>query len=166
MQIRLSEFECHVAIALGRYRQARADRLRVENHNLSVDTDVEIHIQGAGAEIALCRALNVYPELDSNGCALPDARLGKLTIDVKQTKYENGRLLCTTRKRAAEEKICDAYVLVTGEVPYFIIRGWYPSNLLFKDTNIQDLGHGPTYCKAQYELFPIQSLKEYDNERH
>jgi len=78
-----------------------------------------------------------------------DFKIGGVTIDVKWTDYNDGRLLlkCDSRSRA------DVYVLVVGKTPQaFRIVGYaYAAKL---KASQKDLGHGPVYALDQAQLNP------------
>ena len=69
------------------------------------------------------------------------------TVDVKATRYKNGRLLAVLWK---EKK--DVYGLMTGTFPTYEFRGLADGDDLLSADNIVDLGHGPTYALAQEAL--------------
>ena len=70
-------------------------------------------------------------------------------VDVKQTKYPNGRLL---RRISDVKDNVDIYVLMVGQLPTYRFVGWCNSDDLINNNSIIDLGYGPTYGKEQDEL--------------
>jgi hypothetical protein len=70
-------------------------------------------------------------------------------IDVKTTKYQNGKLLAVLKKK---EEDTDVYVLMLGEFPTYRYAGWAWASELIDERNIKNLGYGPTYVMEQDRL--------------
>ncbi len=144
LEIRLAKAVAHLRMTAGR-AQARAD-LRIGPQD-EIVTDTE----GASAELALCRMLNIYPAgvlqtaRPDNGA---DLTINGWSIDVKASKYQTARLLVATHKR----KHADLYVLLIGENGRYNFGGWATREELLRRENLQDLGHGLTYALAQDKL--------------
>jgi len=110
----------------------------------------EIDLNGAGGELAFCKAFNIYPELTYHGpdeydCITSNAH----RIDVKTTRYIDGRLVCVRTKKLGN---CDLYVLVTGKMPKYQIVGFATEEELINKTSLKDLGHGPSYVIERNDL--------------
>jgi hypothetical protein len=114
----------------------------------------EMNINGFGAELAFCalcgvifdsstvQSENHFTKVD---CTLKDGR----TVDVKNTIYENGKLIARLGK---EKTTVDLFALMTGKFPCFTFRGWAKYIQLIDNKNIKDLGWGNAYCLNQSEL--------------
>ncbi len=133
-------------------------------NNFKVDKNMKFYtmcLNGFSAELAFCKMCNVDfdsgTSLTKNYFNSNDAVLknGK-TIDVKNTKYKNGRLLVRLGK---EKKYVDGYVLMTGEFPTFTFSGWSSYNQIINPNNIGTLGN---YSTKSYILNQHQLNKELD----
>jgi len=147
-------------IALERFTSNRKsgvhDAKMSERSNRKTDED------GFGAELAFCKLCNLYPDFSigirSGGF---DCKLNGNRVDVKQTPYENGRLLGWIKKQRGES---DIYVLMIGTLPTFRFVGWTTDSELINKKNITNLGHGETYAMAQYQLnLSLNELRNYEN---
>ena len=122
---------------------------------------LEADIEGVLGELAFCKLLNVYPDLDimlqSHSF---DCLYKTLRIDVKTSKYKQARLLVDIRKRVED---CDIYVLMVGENGEYECAGWAYAWAIVNNSCIMDLGHGDSYGLSQDDLLPLAHLKEmYD----
>ena len=107
--------------------------------------------EGFGGEVAYCKLVNLYPDLDTN-LSTPDydcISCNGEKIDVKTTKYRNGRLIVPVNKVTHP---ADRYVLVTGEFPVYYVMGECSAEQLFHEENIRNFGKGPGYTLEQDEL--------------
>ena len=140
-------------LALMRYEIARAvDRKDQQIGNQpSWQTDED----GIGGEIAASRLLNVYPSLILKPDSGWDVIYKGNKIDIKTTRYKNGRLLAKLNARDDE---VDAYLLVTGVFPEYSVIGYASKDSLLSKNNIIDLGHGRGYGLSQDKLIPIEKL--------
>lgn len=113
-------------------------------------TGEEGDVDGVGAELALAKLFNVYPD-----CSIQPRRGGAdlivagVPIDVKTTRYPNGHLVATRYKQSGD---CDVYALLVGQLPTYEVKGFCTEAQLFAMQNIKDLGHGPTRAVAQPDL--------------
>lgn len=156
MTITLTDAEIRLAKFIGkaRYEAARAANVvdaRVDDSRMDLDTD------GFAAELALCRLLNVYPDLTigprQGG---HDLVWGGFTIDVKQTTYENGHLVATLTKA---DRSCEMYALMTGTLPTFTFRGFATKEQLCAAQNVRDLGRGKGYVLEQSKLITDKDIR-------
>lgn len=156
MKVLLTNIEQRLAKYVGESRFRANRKLGVVDEKIGPQSNAETDIESVGAEIAFCKAHNLYPDLQLEERLLADATLHNgMTVDIKQTKLTNGRLLVRTTKI---EKRCDVYVLLTGMLPEYVIAGGYPGDMLFDDANLIDLGYGPTYGITQNRLWSIDNL--------
>jgi len=156
MLIKLTDFEMRLARHLGKARQTANQVVGSTDMQQGNQNSTDIHVQGVAAEIAFCKAMNLYPDFELGVWADADATLPcGATVDVKHTTRDNGRLLAIKSK---ENKPADLYVLVTGLPPALTIRGGMRAELLFQESNVRDLGHGPTFAVDQVDLWEIADL--------
>ena len=117
----------------------------------STDHPFFLHLEGYGAEIAFASKFNLFPDFTYNprkGGSDVVTRDGK-TVDVKQTKIENGHLLVNPEK-AREPS--DLYVLMVGEFPAYRYAGYATKEQLFRPESLKDFGYGPSYAIEQKDL--------------
>lgn len=137
-------------IALGRYSVARG--IGIVDGKIGPQTAEETDLEGFAAEYVFCRLMNCYPDFQLGERRDYDARVGEATVDVKTTIYPNGRLLVKASKASHP---AEWYALVTGKFPGpYRLRGLAPRDMVMRDAQVQDLGHGPTYAVAQSDLIP------------
>jgi len=144
---RLTEYVSKKRIA---YHQHREQTVADKYEHWKV-TQEETDREGFGGEIAYCKLVNLYPDLDTN-LSTPDydcISCNGEKIDVKTTKYRNGHLIVPVNKITHP---ADKYVLVTGEFPVYNIVGQCGAERLFMEENIRDFGKGPGYTLCQNKL--------------
>jgi hypothetical protein len=107
--------------------------------------------------VALALGLAYTGDIDKPDRGWDMAMQGR-RIQVKWTKYEDGKLIVSPKQTMA----ADYYVLVTGPTTDdFRIRGWATAKELKSSTT--DLGYGITYALPQERLRPLDSLLEIRN---
>ncbi len=103
-----------------------------------------------GAELAFCKAFNLYPDFSRRfkwyDATLPDGR----TVDVKHTDQDRGHLIAALN--SSKKRLVDLYVLMVGEFPTYEFRGVIPAEVFIRKENVKDLGHGPCYAVDQSRL--------------
>jgi len=155
MWIELNELEQRIARHLAKKRHETDRQLGISNRRIGPQSDDDTDLEGIGAELAYCKAVNVYPDLATDYKSLPteDAitRDG-YRVDVKSTTYERGHLLATLGKAGNP---ADIYVLVVGRFPRYRIAGFMHVDELLQEERIKDLSHGPGYAARQDELEPM-----------
>ena len=105
------------------------------NKKASARSDEEIHIAGFAGEVAFAR---ITEHVAPYSCPIDfedthnieDTRIGDVTVDVKTFAWNRTNLLVPAHKR---DKACQIYVLMTGELPTFTMRGWISSDELFAE---------------------------------
>lgn len=82
-------------------------------------------ISSFGAELVVCRCLNKYPDtsVQFSDAGHYDVKLSRHTVDVKWRSAPDATLIVQARKKR-DGKRCDIYMLVTGEFPTYVVRGW------------------------------------------
>ena len=141
------------SLALMRYEIARA--VNRKDQQIGKQPSWQTDEDGIGGEIAASRLLNVYPNLVLKPDAGWDILYQGMNIDVKTTRYINGRLLAKLNSRDEE---VDAYLLVTGTFPEYNVIGYASRDSLLSPENIIDLGHGKGYGLSQEQLTPVEEL--------
>lgn len=98
---------------------------------------------------------SVYARSSQQGEDFGDALLPNgLTVDVKSTQYESGRLLAAKWKNPN----VDLYALMTGTFPTYTFRGFMRSEELLRKSRLADLGHGEGFVAEQAELRTLDEL--------
>lgn len=141
------------SLALMRYEIARA--VNRKDQQIGKQPSWQTDEDGIGGEIAASRLLNIYPNLVLKPDAGWDILYQGMKIDVKTTRYINGRLLAKLNSRDEE---VDAYLLVTGTFPEYNVVGYASRDSLLSPENIIDLGHGKGYGLSQEQLTPVEEL--------
>ena len=144
---RLVEYIAKKRIAFHNHDEATVQR----KHNHWEVTQEVTDREGFGGEVAYCKLMNIYPDLDTE-LSTPDydcISCNGEKIDVKTTKYRNGRLIVPVNKVTHP---ADRYVLVTGEFPVYYVMGECSAEQLFHEENIRNFGKGPGYTLEQDEL--------------
>jgi hypothetical protein len=117
--VTLTQPECAVAAHAGTIRQ-RLNQDRTHQHGYT-GVGWDIHIEGAGAEMALAKYLGIYwvpAQMTPQGHA-GDAAADVGPFEVRQTARANGSLILHKTDFADR-----AYVLVTGTMPTYNLQGW------------------------------------------
>ena len=153
-EITLSENEQRLAKFIAKKRYENARKNNIKDLKMGDQSNEETDLEGFGAELAYCKLMNLFPDLET-GDGLPNfdcvSRLG-VTIDVKTTKRKSGHLLATLKKKNNPP---DKYVLIIGEFPSYRIVGEIGSEEFLRDANIRNFGRGQGYALTQMELNPI-----------
>jgi hypothetical protein len=151
-KITLNKAEQKLATYLAKCRYANARANGIPDKKIGPQSNWQTDLEGIGAEIAYCKAMNLYPDLEitqgytpTEDCVTPHGD----SVDVKTTKYRNGHLLATLKKA---KKSCDLYALVVGSFPSYRIAGHMSHDELCRDDRIKDMGHGKGYAAPQDEL--------------
>ena len=150
MQITLNDAEQKLARYLAQKRYQNARSKGIENKRIGDQSDAETDLNGIGAEIAFCKLMNVYPDLQTEHIPDNDALLRNgMTVDVKATKYRNGHLIAAPWKST---EAADIYALMVGTFPNYRFAGWASGSHLLQSDNKKDLGHGEGYALTQDQL--------------
>jgi hypothetical protein len=148
-QISLSDQEIAIINILASLRSITARNSNVKDMKKSDLNGNEIDFDGLMAEYAFCKYKNVFPDLiPSPRSGTCDAIVNGLRIDIKSTRYKNGRLLVTLK----DNPDVDIYVLAIICKNNVTFVGWeYKKNVCLPN-NIQDLGRGNGYVMDQSKL--------------
>ena len=154
-EIILNDNEQRLAKFLAKSRSITSRENNVKDMRVGNDSSEAIDLEGMAAEIAYCKLMNIYVDMDTNPSEMPAfdciSRLG-VRVDVKSTKYRNGHLIATLKK---VKNPPDKYVLVVGEFPSYSVVGEVWAEDLLDEGNLKDFGYGNCYAVTQSELNPI-----------
>lgn len=156
--VTLNAAEQKLAQYLARARHARNRGANVVNARIGPQSDEATDLEGVAAEIAFAKLMNVYPDTQTEVCERADVYTPSLGgVDVKATRFRNGKLLARKGKAGRE---ADTYALMVGEFPTYRFVGWASAADLIAESNLTDLGHGPTYALPQGSLKGAASAQE------
>jgi hypothetical protein len=158
MTVTLNKAEMRLAEFLARARHNAARAQGVKNQRVGDQSDYETDLEGIASEIAFCKIMNVYPDLEVGVYERADAYTLQLgAVDVKSTKYRNGKLLAHKKKGSIEPP--DSYALMIGEFPTYKFVGWVPAEKLLQDDNIDNEKFNGSYKLTQPELLSVEDLE-------
>ncbi len=159
--ITLDKTEQDIATSLAKRRYNAARNAGVSNAKIGPQSNWKTDLEGVGSEMAFCKLFNLFPDLTVGARkGGHDCELNNYKIDVKSTKYKNGRLLARTSKTLED---ADIYALMVGEFPTYKFVGWSWNTDLLKKENVINLGHGDGYGLTQDKLddaYRIKTLKD------
>ena len=155
--ITLTNEEVAISEYIAKARTAYMKARKIINPGFSdYMSEYEMKAEGIAAEIAFCKFANIYPALNVGDLGQTDCILhGGQTVDVKATKYPEGKLIAPRWKKPES---VDIYVLMVGEIPTFECMGWVRCWEFITPSNIIDLGKGPTYGLSQDKLNPPEQI--------
>jgi hypothetical protein len=150
MLIELTDLECTIAQQVGLNRNSINRKinsfLQVKSKHLSSQ---EIDVDGAGAELAVSKAMNVYPDFTVNGPQkYHDIELNGKKIEIKSTRYKTGCLLIPPNQKDWD---IDAYILLTGSLPQYTFAGG-----CFKSDIITEKRYGIFKSTGNYSYYMEQ----------
>lgn len=150
--ITLSPAECKIADYIGRLRRAislKYDR-KDTRHNFT-SHGLKNDIEAAGAELAVAKLLNVYPEWSPTPGAVPrfDLRWHGKQVDVKSTQASKGNLLIPYLDKSA------VYILARGSMPGYEIAGCIDGKRVPEVGRWEELEHHACWLVLTEYLEPV-----------
>ena len=150
-EVTLTAKEMATCRILGNMRTIASRSAGITDAQVGKQNPLDIDEMGVMAEYAFCKHHNIffdpttYARSGSYDCVLMGKR-----IDIKSTTYPDGRLIATVKGNPD----VDVFVLavVMGSVIKF--PGYITAKQLYRDNNLNDLGHGTTYAVDQGMLTP------------
>ena len=155
MFIKLSPSELRMCRFIGAMRYATTNDACAEQIQSDLDP-LGIVVDGVIGEYCVAKHLNLHFSMDTDlrdwGADLI-SKNGK-TIDVKTTKFKNGRLFAT---KTSQKKDFDIYILCELNEDGVDIVGWIYRNEFIKDENLIDGKKGQYYAihnsKLNFEFY-------------
>ena len=154
--VKLTKFEAQTAAFVGVERRLtnRYKEVGAKDYVKEVQFDLggfERDIQAAAAEQAFAKARNKYWDYSVNTFKKPDVG----DVQIRHTTRNSGKLI--VRPDDSDEEI---FVLVTGEIPEFTIRGYMRGCEAKQDQFIDNPGGGkPCWMVPQKDLRPVKKPK-------
>ena len=150
-EVQLTPAEIAVCRVLGNMRTISARAGAVSDKQMGKQPAFEIDEDGVVGEYAFCKAKNIFfdpsasPRSGSYDCVLMGKR-----IDIKTTRYAQGRLAVTTKRNSD----VDIYILALFDPANDKVTfpGYVLADRLFQSDNLKDLGHGQSYVMEQAQL--------------
>jgi hypothetical protein len=154
--VSLSYAERKLAHFLAKHRNGNNRHFNVVNLKISAESAATVDLEGMCGEIGFCKLFNVYPDMDVDRMPphpLHDCILSNgMRVDVKTTKYENGKLLVDARKGKKTDGV-DLYALMVGSFPGpYTFRGFIAKEKLIKPEKIGLMCGYKSYMAEQWEL--------------
>lgn len=154
MEVRLTSVECDIIRHLGEQRRLANRRGGVTDKLVAKEDPLKRDIEGIGAEFAFAKLYNLWPPTDIHPRAgTADFIIKGRTIDIKQSEYHNARLIVPPYK-LDDKRVCDSYVLATGELPVYVFRGFARKEQLCNPLNLITL-RSVVYALSIKELNPM-----------
>lgn len=155
MIVVLSEAEQRLASFIGKTRHLSSREQGIKDLRRGDKPADLIDREGAAAEIAFCKAFNIYPDLDVGEKKVVDCTLSSgHTVDVKWTSRPEGMLITVPWKKPK----VDIFALVVGTMPEYRIAGWMLATELIKEERLRFVGNNNVYAATQGELVDPKSL--------
>lgn len=150
-EVQLTMAEIAVCRMLGNARTIAARAGSVNDKQMGKQPAFEIDEDGVIGEYAFCKAKNIFfdpsasPRSGSYDCVLMGKRL-----DIKTTRYAQGRLAVTTKRNPdVDIFVLALYDPATHKVTF---PGYVLADRLYQSENLKDLGHGQSYVMEQSKL--------------
>ena len=149
--IKLTKPELMVAGLVGNMRSISSLGNLVQNKHSPTDSQWQIDVDGAAAEMAFAKWMNVYYEPSVNTFKAPDVGV----MQVRSTKHEHGKLIIR-----ANDKKDEIVVLVINRMPTYTMAGWIRTNDAKQDKYLYDPnGKGaPAWMVPQVNLNKMEDL--------
>lgn len=160
--ITLTEYEQAIAKFSAQKRSENNRKHGVKNNNFTKYSDLEVDLQGFGAEMAFCKLFNSFPDFtigvrsakeDRGDCAVEGLR-----IDVKSNRNANGDLFVGINKHPTVY----AYALMTGLFPQFTFRGFMLASEIMAKHRVAKMPGGLCFKAEQRELATWQDMRLLD----
>jgi len=154
IKVELTDAELMVAKMLGGLRTIVGRTAGVTDRKVTNQSGLSIDEDGMIAEYAFCKHFNIFPDI------VPGPRSGSYDcvyqgkrIDVKSTRYPDGRLLATLK----DNPDVDIYVLAVLSGNTVTFPGFATKSALCRKENETDLGRGIGYAMDQERLVKFAS---------
>ena len=153
--MKLTETEQKIATYLAKARYKKARERGIVDNKKGPQTNYSTDLEGVGSEMVAAKLLNLWPDLQIEKVPDHDLKINNITIDVKATKYQSGKLIAATHKK---EKACDYYMLMIGSFPEYRCAGFCKKEDILNDNTITNLGWGELHAVEQSSLQPLEEF--------
>lgn len=166
VEVRIPRTHRQIIRAIAEKRFAANREQDVFNAKIGSQSNEFTDINGFAGEWAFALYYNLFPDLAVEpGSGGIDAVYDGYTVDVKTTEYDDGQLLAPTSKKDRDG--AEVYFLVTGDYRdewRYKLRGFARKERLLQESNLTDLGYGPTYALEQNELEDVPEPHNTDRD--
>lgn len=149
VSLNAQEQEIVKAMAFKRIKNNRANG--VQDWLITDSDDYWNEVQSYGAELAYGKLFNLYPDFGMTHAPQDFTDHAGRTIDVKQTKYQNGKLIARMKQW---DRPADLFALMVGVFPDYRLAGYMRSKDLLQESRIDNSLPTPAYAAKQEELLP------------
>jgi hypothetical protein len=158
--ITLTEDDQALAQEVARSRYEANRKQGVKDRKVGPQSNEVTDLEGVASEIALARLLGASPDTSTDKRPhfdlVLDSMAGPITVDVKATRHEKGKLLAVPGKAAKRPM---AYALLIGTFPTYRLAGFAPANELLQQSRLGSLGYGLTFIMPQEDLVTFERLE-------
>lgn len=135
-------------VGIGRHLRCRRDGVGNADRSAYKAEDWGVNVEGAGAECAFAKWLGVYWDPPT---ALDDGT-DVAGVQVKSSTFDGAHLIIPAR-----QGLDTPVVLVTGQLPEYVIRGWYRPDQV-DEKWLRDQPR-PAYWVPQGSLYLLDELR-------
>lgn len=154
IEITLTPEEVYVAEYIGTRRsQTRRGDGTVNQRYDPSQTDLDIDRRGMGAELAVAKYLNLYPDMVIFTGELPQYDLvrGDTKFEIRSTQYPRGKLLITKLDEYT------LYILVCGSMPTYTLAGY------IEGSRVEEVGEWGVFKYVKCWTVQPEDLEPMDN---
>lgn len=146
MNVSLTKNEIYTAAMVGVKRRIVSYSFDKTNKFINPEVWWDMDIEGACAEMAVAKALNIYWDYSINTFSAPDVGL----FQVRHTKISYGKLIVRPQDSDSE-----TFILIVGSSPDFEIIGYMTGKEAKQDKYLSDPhGKAPCWMVPQGDLTP------------
>ena len=151
LEVVLVPSEQAIAKALGSYRQLKSEEAGLKDVHGFKGDGASIHTEGAGGELAFAKAFDLYPIFSEGTFKAPDF---STNIQIRTRSSHSYELI--VRK---DDSPTDIFVLITGTMPTYRIRGWMYGVEAMKPQYLENHGgREPAYFPPNSSLHDLREL--------
>lgn len=159
MIAKISQSEMRIIKWLASQRSTLARKNNISDAKIGPQGSEQIDIDGLIGEFAFAKLFNLWPDMEVGHTPVYDVKCSLGGVDVKTTRYRNGRLLACLKKNSIPADWYALMWLENDNTAHFV--GAATAANLLRKANIKDLGRGPGYALDQEDLTPPDSFRYY-----
>jgi len=152
--VSLSPAEAQIATFIGKTRNKMSLATKNNQRRDPAQDDEQMNIEAAGAELAVAKYLNVYPDLSPTRQDLPkyDLRWRGRRVEVKRNHEPNGDLLVPRLYHSL------IYILACGHLPEYNLIGYIEGIDIPDAGEWANLTYGACWKVRPFRLEPLTNL--------
>lgn len=156
--IELDEVEQELVTLIAKKRFDSAMKNKLQDTRAGICDPYIADLEGFAAEFAFCKMANCFPDFEIGVHRAKndkgDCTYCGYSIDVKTSKNTEGNLIVKPWKKGRVE----AYAFFTGTFPTYTFRGFYPSFLVFLESNLRDVFGTENYVIHQKKMMELDGF--------